>query len=181
VRIVHGGILLLSGLCAAACSKSEPEPAKPAAPPSESAAPAQASAAVPTGPLVLARGVRIEHASKGDDAARVVREARDREKADGRDLVVYVGAKWCEPCQRFHKAAQAGELDDAFPMLTLLEFDLDADKERLETAGYHSELIPLFVMPDADGRASSKRFEGSVKGNGAIANIEPRLRALMAK
>jgi hypothetical protein len=125
--------------------------------------------------------VRIERAAAGSDAARVVRDARQREKANGRDLVVYVGATWCEPCQRFHKAANAGELDDAFPMLTLLEFDLDSDKERLDTAGYRSDLIPLFVAPDDDGRASSKRFEGSVKGDAAIANIAPRLHALIGR
>ena len=136
---------------------------------------------MPTGPLVLARGVRIEHAADGPDAAKVVREARAREKADGRDVVVYVGAKWCEPCQRFHKAAAAGELDDAFPQLTLLEFDLDQDRDRLDAAGYRSDLIPLFVMPGDDGRASSKRFEGSVKGDGAIANIAPRLRSLLGR
>jgi hypothetical protein len=139
------------------------------------------SSAVPTGPLVLARGVRIARAGAGSDASRVVRDAQERERANGRDLVVYVGATWCEPCQRFHKAAAAGDLDDAFPMLTLLEFDLDADKQRLDAAGYRSELIPLFVAPDDDGRASSKRFEGSVKGDGAIVNIAPRLHALIGR
>jgi thiol-disulfide isomerase/thioredoxin len=171
------GLLLFFASFSLACSKSDPEP-KPA--PSSNVA-TSATLAMPTGPLVLARGVRIERAGAGSDAARVVRESREREKHDGRDVVVYVGAKWCEPCKRFHKAAAAGELDDAFPTLTLLEFDLDEDKERLEEAGYRSELIPLFVMPDDDGRATSKRFEGSVKGDGAIANIAPRLRALIAR
>jgi thiol-disulfide isomerase/thioredoxin len=161
----------------AACSRSDPEPRPdPQAQPQPSA-----SATAPTGPLVLARGVRIDKAKDGADAAKVVREARAAERADGRDLVVYVGAKWCEPCQRFHKAAAAGQLDDAFPQLTLLEFDLDQDRDRLDAAGYHSDLIPLFVMPGDDGRASSKRFEGSVKGDGATANITPRLRALLTR
>jgi hypothetical protein len=108
----------------------------------------------------------------------VIRAASERERADERRLVVYVGAKWCEPCQRFHKAAQAGELDADFPLLTVLEFDLDADRERIEAAGYRSHFIPLFVVPKADGTASSKRFEGSVKGERAVANIAPKLRAL---
>ena len=135
----------------------------------------------PSGPLVLARGVRIVHAAAGSDAARVVREERERAKSDGRDLVVYVGAKWCEPCQVFHRAAQKGDLDGEFPDLTILEFDLDEDRDRLASAGYVSELIPLFVRPEADGRASDRKFEGSVKGNGAIANIAPRLRKLLEK
>jgi thiol-disulfide isomerase/thioredoxin len=174
----------------AGCSRTEPEPRpapiatepKPAA--TEKPAPAAATptaAALPAGPLVLARGVRIVHAGPGSDAARVVTDERARAKSDGRDLVVYVGAKWCEPCQHFHKAAQKGELDTEFPDLTILEFDLDEDRDRLATAGYVSQFIPLFAMPGPDGRASDKKFEGSVKGGGAVANIAPRLRTLLGR
>jgi hypothetical protein len=178
------------------CSRAEPEPRptpetvasappapKPAAPtpPGNPGAAAPASAAAPTGPLILARGVRIVHAGAGADAAQVVRDERTRAKNDGRDLVVYVGAKWCEPCQNFHKAAAKGDLDGEFPDLTLLEFDLDEDRDRLATAGYVSQFIPLFAMPGPDGRASDKKFEGSVKGDGAVANIAPRLRSLLRK
>ncbi|AKV01929.1 hypothetical protein AKJ09_08592 [Labilithrix luteola] len=120
-------------------------------------------------------------ASAGADAAKIIREAREREAAEGRSLVVYVGATWCEPCQHFHEAAKKGELDSDFPNLSLLEFDLDVDRDRLAAAGYTSEMIPLFVLPNDDGRASSKRFEGSIKGKGAVRNIAPRLRSLLAK
>jgi thiol-disulfide isomerase/thioredoxin len=115
------------------------------------------------------------------DVAKLVRAERDKAAADGRDLVVYVGAKWCEPCQRFHAAANRGDLDGDFPELNILEFDLDEDRERLIAAGYVSKLIPLFVTPAEDGRASDRRFEGGVKGDGAVANIAPRLRKLLAK
>jgi thiol-disulfide isomerase/thioredoxin len=179
------------------CSRAEPEP-RPSADPAVAAsatpsgdrkpatsAPAAAAStppvAAPAGPLILARGVRIVHAGAGADAAQVVRDERGRAKSDGRDLVVYVGAKWCEPCQAFHKAAAKGELDGEFPDLTLLEFDLDEDRDRLATAGYVSQYIPLFAMPGSDGRASEKKFEGSVKGDGAVANIAPRLRSLLRK
>jgi hypothetical protein len=185
------GVVALAAFSAAAggCSRSEPEPhPAPIATepqPRASAAPAASSAAAiapaPAGPLVLARGVRIVHAGPGSDAARVVVDERTRAKSDGRDLVVYVGAKWCEPCQHFHKAAQKGELDAEFPDLTLLEFDLDEDRDRLATAGYVSQFIPLFAMPGPDGRASENKFEGSVKGGGAVANIAPRLRTLLRK
>ena len=174
----------------AGCSRSEAEP-KPRPEPSATAPAAAAAAtpapspstttALPAGPLVLARGVRIVHAGAGSDAAKVVRDERERAQSDGRDLVVYVGAKWCEPCKHFHNAAAKGELDADFPDLTLLEFDLDDDRERLKPAGYVSDYIPLFAMPAADGRASEKKFEGSVKGNGAVANIAPRLRSLLRK
>lgn len=181
-------LVTLVALALAGCSRAEPEP-KPAPITTEPAprapAPPRASAtaavAVPAGPLVLARGVRIVHAGPGSDAAKVVVEERARAKSDGRDLVVYVGARWCEPCQHFHRAAQKGDLDADFPDLTLLEFDLDDDRDRLATAGYVSQFIPLFAMPGPDGRSSDKKFEGSVKGDGAVANIAPRLRSLLKK
>lgn len=175
-------LLASAGLvCAASlgCSRAEPEP-KPRAQPTAAAGSSSARAAAAT-PLVLARGVRIVHAGPGADAARVVRDERARARSDGRDLVVYVGARWCEPCQYFHKAAANGDLDAEFPDLTLLEFDLDDDRDRLVTAGYVSQFIPLFAMPGLDGHASDKKFEGAVKGQGAVANIAPRLRSLLRK
>jgi hypothetical protein len=130
---------------------------------------------------VLARGVRFVKAGPENDVAKLVRSEREKAAADGRDLVVYVGAKWCEPCKHFHTAAVRGDLDGEFPQLTILEFDLDEDRDRIGAAGYMSKLIPLFVFPREDGRGSERRFEGSVKGDHAVANIAPRLHALIAK
>ena len=111
----------------------------------------------------------------------LVRREVARARDEGRTLLVYVGATWCEPCQRFHDAAKAGQLDAAFPGLRLLEFDLDRDKDRLREAGYASRMIPLFALPRADGTASGEQIEGSIKGDGAVAQIAPRLRALIDK
>jgi thiol-disulfide isomerase/thioredoxin len=174
-------VIGLLGSAALGCSRPDPEPSPKAAASAPPAATSAAAVAAPAGPLILARGVRIVHAGAGSDAAQVVREERERARSDGRDLVVYVGATWCEPCQSFHKAAAKGDLDGEFPDLTLLEFDLDADRDRLATAGYVSQYIPLFAMPGPDGHASEKKFEGSVKGDGAVANIAPRLRSLLRK
>src|SRR5205085_1867926 len=126
----------------------------------------------------IAPKVEIVKAGAGD-VAPIVKTARDKAIADKKKLVVYVGATWCEPCMRFHDAAAAGKLDAVFPNLRLLEFDLDVDRERLEAAGYTSRLIPLFAAPRADGTASSARIEGSIKGDGAVAEITPRLRAVI--
>ena len=157
-----------------ACSRAESTPT--GGPPSDPATSAKASGA----PLVLARGIRFVKAG-GGDAAALVRAEREKAAADGRELIVYVGAKWCEPCQRFHQAAASGELDAEFPELTILEFDLDEDRDRINAAGYSSKLIPLFVVPRADGHASERRFEGGVKGERAASNIAQRLRKLLAK
>jgi len=116
----------------------------------------------------------------GDLKAAVQREV-SRAKAEGRDLIVYVGAVWCEPCQRFHKAAAAGELDAAFPTLRLMELDLDRDRDRLDAAGYKSKMIPLFAWPRADGMGSGQQVEGSIKGPGAVDEITPKLRGLIAR
>jgi len=95
-------------------------------------------------------------------------------------VLVYVGATWCEPCQQFHQAVQAGELDDMLDGVRLVEFDLDADRDPLERAGYASRLIPLFALPKDDGTASLHRIEGSIKGPQALReNLMPRLRAFL--
>jgi thiol-disulfide isomerase/thioredoxin len=146
----------------------------------EQRAPSGTSAQAEPSPAKKALPVETQAAPAGE-VQELVRAEVARAKGEGRRLLVYVGASWCEPCQRFHDAARAGELDAAFPGLRLLEFDLDRDKERLERAGYSSRMIPLFALPRADGMASGEQLEGSIKGPGAVDQISPRLRTLLAK
>lgn len=112
-------------------------------------------------------------------AEEIILKEMTRAKEDGKILIVYVGATWCEPCERFKTALKSGQLDGAFPSLRLLEFDRSRDEKRLEKAGYLSRLIPLFAIPDKSGRSSGQQIEGSIKGPGAIGNIVPRLRRLL--
>ncbi|MGO8996768.1 MAG: thioredoxin family protein [Polyangiaceae bacterium] len=140
------------------------------------------STSAPT-PLVLAprESIHWTQAPSGlTDASPVIRHALAKEQASGRTLLVYVGASWCEPCQRFHHAVEQGELDAAFPRLSVLAFDADHDSEALASAGYFSRLIPLFAVPRSDGHSSGKQIEGSVKGEAAVGEITPRLRALLS-
>ena len=97
------------------------------------------------------------------DVAALVRDKLAETQAAHRRLVVYVGAAWCEPCQQIHAAILSHRLDADFPDLTLLAFDLDRDATALDKAGYSSELIPLFAIPNADGRSGSKREYGGRK------------------
>jgi thiol-disulfide isomerase/thioredoxin len=113
------------------------------------------------------------------DVAAWVGTTRSDLHARGRTVLVYEGAIWCEPCQRFHEAVAAGKLDEAFPNLTLLEFDADRDAERLALAGYAPQLIPFFAAPGDDGRASGQAIEGGVKGDGAVDQIAKRLASLV--
>lgn len=108
----------------------------------------------------------------------IAQQAQLQEQAH---LLVYVGATWCEPCQRFHEAVNAGKLDSDLQGFRFLAFDMDRDRDRLMKAGYISKFIPLFVIPGADGRSSGKQIEGSIVGPGSPQQITPRLLALLAK
>jgi thiol-disulfide isomerase/thioredoxin len=105
--------------------------------------------------------------------------AEQLQHSHGTTTLVYVGASWCEPCQRFHRALEAGELDTTLPGLQFIEFDYDTAKAELDADGYSSKLIPLFALPNPDGRASSHSIEGSIKGPAAVDNIVPRLQQLL--
>jgi hypothetical protein len=109
----------------------------------------------------------------------LVAQALSRVASEKGRLLVYAGATWCEPCQLFHRAAERGELDGTFPGLTLLEFDMDRDAERLASAGYTARYIPLFALPGQGGRASGKKVEGGIKGDGAVGYIVPRVAKLL--
>jgi thiol-disulfide isomerase/thioredoxin len=136
----------------------------------------------PSSAPVAAAGpkVRFEEAGDGEVAPLVARAIETGEK-NGRRVLVYVGATWCEPCQRFHHAVERGELEAALDPITFVEFDLDRDADRLRAAGYRSQYIPLFALPQTDGRSSGKQIEGSIKGEGAVAQIMPRLRHLLSE
>jgi len=153
----------------AACDSSPP--------PGLSAKPDASPGASPGAP---AGHVQIEDAPATGDVEPLVRAALARASSAKRRLIVYAGAKWCEPCQRFHHAAEQGELDASFPDLNILVFDMDRDGERLASAGYVSKYIPLFALPAADGSSSGKQVEGGVKGDGAVAYLTPRLKGLLA-
>jgi thiol-disulfide isomerase/thioredoxin len=172
---------IVSILLAVQCARAEeqfqrPSAKTPAAPPSDEPSPPLAPA-----PSIASSRVELEPAPGAGQVAPIVRDASDRARADRRILVVYVGATWCEPCRRFHDAAERGELDTKFPRLTLLEFDLDRDRERLAQAGYVSRYVPLFALPATDGVASGLQVEGAIKGEGAVAFIAPRLAELLER
>jgi thiol-disulfide isomerase/thioredoxin len=135
----------------------------------------------PNSTSVAPAHVRVLDAPPTGDVREAVRQALSQAKGENRRVVVYVGATWCEPCQRFHKAAANGELDATFPDLTLLEFDLDRDRERLFAAGYSSKYIPLFALAGPDGSASGKQVEGGIKGEAAVAYMAPKLKALLGQ
>jgi thiol-disulfide isomerase/thioredoxin len=170
-RRQHPATLLAALILACACKGEEPGARRDQA----AVATAAATATKPSLP------VDVVSAPAEGEVAEIVQREVARAGKDGHHLLVYVGAPWCEPCQRFHEAAQKGELDASFPGLRLLEFNLDRDRERLQKAGYASRMIPLFALPRLDGEASGEQIEGGVKGTGAVDNIAPRLRALLDK
>jgi thiol-disulfide isomerase/thioredoxin len=152
------------GLMICACVETPGAPARSDSQPTPQAAPAPAAkpAFVPAAP--------------GDVAAAVARAS-----VEGTRTVVYVGASWCEPCQAFHHALEAGELDDVLAGVRFVEFDSDADGERLEGAGYGGRYIPRFAIPRADGTPSGEAIEGGIKGGGAVEHIMERLGPMLAR
>lgn len=153
------------------------EPAQPA--PAANAPPALA-ADKSTPPSSKLPNPKLEWTAAGPgEVPALVVDAAAKAGAGGRNLIVYVGATWCEPCQKFHQAANKGELDRVLSDVSILEFDADRDKERLEKAGYTSTYIPLFVMPDAYGKATSRRVEGGIKGDAVVAYLARRIRAIL--
>lgn len=131
-------------------------------------------------PRVHPPGPELIEAAAAGPADELVRTALSEAGRDGRRLLVYVSATWCQPCERFQKAVRAGELDATFPRLTLLKFDQDRDLDRLQAAGYAGNLIPRFVIPGPDGRGTDQRMEGGTKAEDTVStSIGPRLRRLL--
>jgi hypothetical protein len=109
-----------------------------------------------------------------------IQEQIELSNAAGGRTLVYVGAPWCEPCQRFHAAVLRGELDGVLARTRLLEFDAEHHGAALHRAGYAYEFIPVIALPNPDGRSSGHLLSGSIKGPSAVTDdILPRLRALL--
>ncbi|HEX4473441.1 MAG TPA: thioredoxin family protein [Polyangiaceae bacterium] len=145
------------------------------------ASPGHTAGPAPSAATDRRRPLFVKAPTGGDRIAPYVANQLARGREGHYGVLVYVGATWCEPCQRFHRAVEAGEFDVLLAGVHLLEFDLDASRDALHDAGYGSELIPLFAFPNDDGTGSDRRIEGSIKGPTAIdQNLLPRLQKLLA-
>jgi thiol-disulfide isomerase/thioredoxin len=157
-------LVALALLSLAAChSSAEPErssAAQPSAVPASKPEIVAGPTAQPVGPFVVSQIAKARGAHE--------------------QVVVYVGAKWCEPCQRFHAALVAGQLDSELAGVRFITYDLDESGAELKTAGYTSQMIPLFDLPGPDGRGTARKISGSIHGPGAVDEIMPRLLRLIA-
>lgn len=136
----------------------------------------------PPGAVNASRPVFLRGPTSGAPVAPFIADEIRKGRADRSAVLVYVGATWCEPCQRFHQAIERGELDTVLGGVRFVEFDLDADRQPLEHAGYQSRLIPLFALPRSDGTAGDLRIEGSIKGEAAVnQNLLPRIKELLSR
>lgn len=164
--------LLVTGLCllsSAACNGRQ-----------AAQKPATKAASVVDAPKSRAKPELAHRTQPQAPLEQFVQQHVEEADASGKRVLVYVGAKWCEPCQRFHKALESGQLDEALAGTKFVEFDADRDAQELRQAGYASKYIPLFSVPDQSGHASGRAIEGSVKGDGAVReSLVPRLLALL--
>ncbi|MCU0699231.1 MAG: thioredoxin [Myxococcaceae bacterium] len=115
------------------------------------------------------------------DVANIMSAQRSKSKAEGRQVLLYCGASWCEPCRFFHEAVDRGELTGKLGALDLVAFDAQVDAERMLMAGYESQFIPLFAAVGPDGKGTGKKIEGSVKGPGAVDDLVSKLQGLLAE
>lgn len=123
----------------------------------------------------------LRYPRKGSAIEPWIQEQVELAEAAKLRVLVYVGASWCEPCQRFHQAVEHGELNGTLNGLRFLEFDQDQDAAQLKTAGYVYQYIPVLALPDPDGRNHGKMISGSIKGPGAVKkDLVPRLQALLS-
>lgn len=128
----------------------------------------------------MARPYFVKAPERLETAQPFLKEQVSRARAAGERALVYVGASWCEPCERFHEAVEAGELDSMLAGTRFVEFDADRHTEALAAAGYAFQLIPVIAEPNADGAASGRQLSGSIKGPDAVhRNLVPRLKALL--
>jgi thiol-disulfide isomerase/thioredoxin len=142
-------VALAIAFACAGCSKPE-EPIRAAQDPSAvttSAAPATSSAK----PATSASKLRVVKPPPDAELASFLRTERLRAKGESRVLVVYAGAKWCDPCKHFHALLDSGRLDATLSRTTLVELDVDQDTERLSAAGYKYRFVPYFAVAGADG------------------------------
>lgn len=124
---------------------------------------AAATSALPVPPKSGGK-IQVVPAAQDSDALSAIRTERLKAKADGRVLVVYVSATWCEPCKKLKEEIEAGRLDNRYGKTTLLAFDADKDVDRLGAAGYTFKFVPYVALPGADGRpAESQEATGHGK------------------
>lgn len=144
-------------------------------------APAGATASASAAPSPTAKPHFLRWARGELPLEQFLQREVERAEAEGVQVMVYVGATWCEPCRYFHQAVEHGEVDRELAGLRFLEFDADRDGAELASAGYGSKYIPLFAIPYPDGRASGRMIEGSIKGPSAVReDLLPRLRKLLS-
>ncbi|AKV01237.1 hypothetical protein AKJ09_07900 [Labilithrix luteola] len=119
--------------------------------------------------------IRVLVASEDTDLLSLIRTERLRARGEGRTLVVYAGASWCDPCRRFKEEVHSGRLDASLSRITLLVFDADRDTDRLASAGYGFRFIPFVALPGVDGHpleTEEARGKGSEAGLALVATLE---------
>jgi len=153
----------LLALLLVGCNNTSSPRATVSADPAAVSAPATSSAA----PAAKTENkLRLLPASADADAISLIRTERLRAKAEGRVLVVYVSATWCDPCKELKAEIEAGHLDERLGKTTLLAFDADKDLDRLGAAGYTFKFVPYVALPGADGRPVDAQ---SATGHGSSA------------
>ncbi|HEU4409368.1 MAG TPA: hypothetical protein VFS43_29180 [Polyangiaceae bacterium] len=163
-------------VASATAPAGRPEPApRPAvtAPGAAAAAPSPAAGGA-TAPSASAEPRRAPHFVEMPAETGLLDAIRGEARAAGaagETLVVYVGARWCKPCQHFERALASGKLDASLAGLRLLHVDLDTRGAELGAHGYATKVIPYFVVPTAKGAPSARKFSTEAMGGEVVDQI----------
>jgi len=84
------------------------------------------------------------------------------ERAKGKGLVPIVEfyADWCPPCRAFQQALEHPRMREALRGTLLIKVNAEDWQDKMKGTGYVVRSIPLFVLPNADGRPSDKILDG---------------------
>jgi len=161
--------LVLAALVCVGCNNPKPaignDPPS-SSPSSSSGGPTATTGTTPSDPSIpTPTAPKVTNASQDTDALTAIRTERLKAKAEGRVLVVYVSATWCEPCKHFKDELASGRLDKKLAKVTLLAFDADRDLDRLGAAGYTFKFVPFVALPGSDGRPTDRQEATGHGGN----------------
>lgn len=175
--------LLAATLVLIGCRDAEPSAAKPAPEQQSPAAPEQQSPAASVEPGVRDDGSIVSAVAWFEGSFE---QALARAKAEGKLVVLDVGAYWCPPCHELDEQTFTDPRVGAWLRERAVALHVDAEKDEgpeLE-ARYHVQAYPTLLVLDADGIEKGRivdfisadallpKLDALAKGDNVLAELE---------
>jgi hypothetical protein len=130
----------------------------------------------PTQPPAGARGFELDEVAPGRPLAVVLSDGAAKAKAKGLRPFLYIGATWCQPCQKLHRSLDDERMVDAFRGTYVIHLDLDAWERELPSVGLRVAQVPVFFQLDAQGKPTGKSLDGGAWNEDVPAEMAPPLK-----